>query len=91
MTNEINLNANDNSTQITSAIDLNETQDNIVPVDITCASKSDLPVILPSQRYLLDQQMRQHVQMTTMHFLQFHKHPYFHRYANTMKELIVMN
>lgn len=50
----------------------------------------EIPVLLPAQLGLLSQQMRQHVQMLTMNFLQFHKHPVYSSSADEMKTLLVI-
>lgn len=46
---------------------------------------SECPVLTTSQRLLLEQQIRQHVQLTLTHFLQCHKHPTLFRLAEEMK------
>lgn len=50
---------------------------------------SECPIITTSQRLLLDQQIRQHVQLTLTHFLQCHKHPTLFKFADEMKTNLV--
>lgn len=45
--------------------------------------------ILPEQRLILDQQMRQHVQLITQCFLQAHGHPIFWNRGPQQKEYLV--
>lgn len=44
---------------------------------------------LPDQRLLLEQQMRQHIQIITQNYLQFYKHPAFDDLASEQKEFLV--
>lgn len=44
---------------------------------------------VPSQIYLLQQQLQQHVQLTTQHFLQTFQHPRYFYYAETCKTMLV--
>lgn len=52
-------------------------------------SKQTGPVLSKQQRLLFEQQLRQHVQLTTMHFLQCYKHPTLFKLAGEMKNLLV--
>lgn len=47
------------------------------------------PSLSKQQRLLFEQQLRQHVQLTTMHFLQCYKHPTLFELADEMKYLLV--
>jgi len=48
-----------------------------------------VPVLSKQQQLLFEQQMRQHVQLTTTHFLQCYKHPTHYKLATEMKNLLV--
>lgn len=52
-------------------------------------SEQSGPVLSKQQRLLFEQQLRQHVQLTTMHFLQCYKHPTLYKLASEMKNLLV--
>uniref|UniRef100_A0A1B6CB21 GON-4-like protein n=1 Tax=Clastoptera arizonana TaxID=38151 RepID=A0A1B6CB21_9HEMI len=43
----------------------------------------------PEQQLLLSQQMRQHIQLLTQHFLQTYNHPILHRFSSKCKESLV--
>ncbi|KAG8327383.1 B cell differentiation [Homalodisca vitripennis] len=45
--------------------------------------------IHPHQRELLGQQLRQHVQLTTQHFLQTYRHPLYHYHSSTCKSMLL--
>lgn len=45
--------------------------------------------MVPTQILLLAQQMRQHVQLTTQHFLQTYKHPTYHYYSGICRTMLV--
>ncbi|KAK7586010.1 hypothetical protein V9T40_003886 [Parthenolecanium corni] len=51
-------------------------------------SEQSGPVLSKQQRLLFEQQLRQHVQLTTMHFLQCYKHPTLYKLASEMKNLL---
>lgn len=44
---------------------------------------------VPHQKCLLQQQLQQHVQLITQHFLQTYQHPRFYYYANYCKTMLV--
>lgn len=44
---------------------------------------------VPNQMCLLAQQLRQHVQLTTQHFMQTYQHPRFDCYASICKTMLV--
>lgn len=46
-------------------------------------------VLSVAQRLVLDQQMRQFVQLMTQHFLQTYEHPMLHNYSPTCKKQLV--
>lgn len=45
--------------------------------------------MVPTQKLLLAQQMRQHVQLMTQHFLQTYKHPVYHYYSGVCRAMLV--
>lgn len=60
----------------------NAAQEEEVEVERTCPVTS-------TQRLLIQQQMRQHVQLTTQHFLQTCQHPLYSKYAKQCKVNLV--
>lgn len=56
---------------------------------IVFEKKLDSPIFTSSQRLLFDQQLRQHIQLTLMHFLQCYKHPSLFIYAEELKTNLV--
>ncbi|KAL0278688.1 UNVERIFIED_CONTAM: hypothetical protein PYX00_000438 [Menopon gallinae] len=45
-------------------------------------------IVTPSQKLLIEQQLRQHVQLTTQHFLQTCQHPMYGKYAGECKVIL---
>lgn len=48
-------------------------------------------IVTSSQKLLLEQQLRQHVQLTTQHFLQTCQHPMHAKKAGECKVILVSN
>ncbi|XKL59720.1 hypothetical protein PGB90_000736 [Kerria lacca] len=56
---------------------------------LTKTCELELPILSEPQKLLLQQQLRQHVQLITLHFLQCYKHVTLFKYANEFKNILV--
>lgn len=86
---EMNSNNNDLSSPHTTTSKLVELPVKSEPETIVSEENLDFPIFTSSQKLLFDQQLRQHVQLTLMHFLQCYKHPSLFIYAEELKTNLV--